>query len=263
MIFKTTFLIAFFFCLFTTFGQQKISGRVIAEDLEIGMGIRIFDKDTTEIGKTDFNGYFKIELQKNYEKLIFAGLGYEWTKIKVPVNCENLEIILLHEVLYHYKSNRKIDRVREKRFNKIPELHLQAYKKGLFKTEKPCFNQKFEPNRPDLDRIKLELKEFRKANKKEFNELNIGDAIKIPFGIDKSENENEVRTYYSPCENCTEKDYDFVIEGKIIQKHKKKLTLEILITKMKDYEYLKYRGKKLKINSRFKYEMKYYEVIIE
>ena len=61
MIFKTTFLIAFFFCLFTTFGQQKISGRVIAEDLEIGMGIRIFDKDTTEIGKTDFNGYFKIE----------------------------------------------------------------------------------------------------------------------------------------------------------------------------------------------------------
>jgi hypothetical protein len=261
--FKTIIFTSFFFCLFATFGQQKIIGRVIGEDLEIGVGVKIFDKDTTEIGKTDLNGYFEIELQENYEKLIFAGLGYEWTKIKVPINCENLEIILLYEVLYHYKSHKKIDRIRKKRFNKIPELHLQAYKKGLFKTENPCFNQKFEANRPDLDRIKLEQKEFGKANKEEFNKLNIGDIVKIPFGISKSENENEITTYYSPCENCTEKDYDFVIEGEIIKKYKRKLTLEIMITKMKDYGFLKYRGKILKINSRFKYEMKYYEVIIE
>ena len=261
MKFKITFFLSFFFCLFTTFGQQKISGRVIGEDLEIGMGIKFFDKDTTEIGKTDFKGYFEIELQKNYENLFFTGLGYEWSKIKVPVNCENLEIILLYEVLYHYKSHKKIDRIRKKRFNKIPELHLKAHKKGLFQTEKPCFNQKFEPNRPDLDRIKLEQKEFRKANKKEFNKLNIGDIVKIPFGIDKSE--NEIRTYYSPCENCTEKDYGFVIEGKIIKKHKRKLTLDIMITKMKGYDFLKYRGKIIKKNSKLKYEMKYYEVIIE
>ncbi|TXE18397.1 hypothetical protein ES692_07050 [Psychroserpens burtonensis] len=263
MRFKTTFFITFFFCLFITFGQQKISGRVIGEDLEIGMGIKIFDNDTTEIGKTDFNGYFDIELQKNYEKIIFGGLGYEWTKIKLPVNCKNLEIILLNEVLYHYKSNRKIDRLRKKRFRKIPELHLQAYNQGLFKTEKPCLNQEFEPKQPDLDRIRLELKEFRKVNKNDFNELNIGDVIKIPFGIDTSENENEVRTYYSPCENCTEEDYDFVIDCEVIKKYKRKLTLELIITKMKNYDFLKYRGKIIKINSSFKYEMKYYEVIIE
>ncbi|MDO5971374.1 hypothetical protein Q4Q35_16325 [Flavivirga aquimarina] len=261
MRFKTSFFISFFFCLFTTFGQQKISGRIIGEDLGIGMGIKIFDKDTTEIGKTDFNGYFEIELQKNHKKLIFAGLGYEWTKIKLPINCENLEIILLYDGNYHYKSNRKVDRIRKKRFDKINEFHLQAFNKGLFKTEKPCFNGEFEPYKPQLDRIRLELKEFRKVNKNDFNELNIGDVVKIPFGIDSSE--NEVRTYYSPCENCTEKDYDFVIEGKVIKKYRRKLTLEIMITKMKDYDFLKYRGKIIKNNSRMKYEMKYYEVIIE
>ena len=227
------------------------------------MGITIFDKDTTEVGKTDFDGYFEIELQKDYEKLIFAGVGYEWTKINLPIDCENLEIILLYDGTYHYKSHRKIDRIRKKRYDKINEFHLQAFNKELFKTEKPCFNREFEPYKTQLDRIRLELKEFRKVNKNNFNELNIGDVIKIPFGIDTSENKNEVSTYYSPCKNCTEEDYDFVIEGKVIKKYKSKLTLEIIITKMKDYDFLKYRGTIIKNNSRLKYEMKYYEVIID
>lgn len=140
-------------------------------------------------------------------------------------------------------------------------LIFNAYEKGLFINKTQCYTQEFIPYKPQLDVIRAELKEFRKANKKEFNELNIGDVVKIPFGIEASE--SEVRTYYSPCKNCTEKDYDFVIEGEIIKKNKRKLTLEIMITKMKGYDYLKYRGKILKISSNFKYEMKYYEVIID
>ena len=92
MIFKTIFFIAFFFCLFTTFGQQKVRGRVISEDLGIGMGITIFDKDTTEVGKTNFDGYFEIELQKNYEKLIFV-LQDQSEKDRAQQKIRNLPVL--------------------------------------------------------------------------------------------------------------------------------------------------------------------------
>ena len=170
-------------------------------------------------------------------------------------------LILFLASTYDFISPKKVDRLREKEFEKLPELHSQAFQKGLFKTEKTCVIRKFEPNFPNLDEIRRQDKLRKKQIKTKFKELNIGDVVKIPFGIDTSE--NEVRTYYSPCRNCTEEDYDFVIEGKIIKKYNRKLTLEIKIAKMKDYDFLKYRGKILKINSRFKYEMKYYEVIID
>ena len=60
---------------------------------------------------------------------------------------------------------------------------------------------------------------------------------------------------------CTEEDYDYVIEGEIINKDRRKLTLEIKITEMQPYDSLEYRGKILNVGSDFKYEMKYFEVI--
>ena len=261
MRFKTAFFILFFFCIFSAFGQRTLSGRTIDQFLETAIGITIFDKDSTEIGKSDLNGYFEIKLPTETDKLIFAGVGYEWATINFSKECENLEIILFLASTYDFMSPKKVDRLRKKEFEKLPELHLQAFQKGLFKTEKPCVNRKFEPDFPELDKIRRQDKLRKKEIKTNFKELNIGDVVKIPFGIDTSE--NEVRTYYSPCENCTEKDYDFVIEGEIIKKYKRKLTLEIMITKMKDYDFLKYRGKIIKINGKLKYEMKYYEVIIE
>lgn len=263
MRFKITYSTIFFFCIISAFGQRTLSGRIIDQFMDPAIGIPIFDKDTTEIGQSDFNGYFEINLSKEMDQLIFAELGYEWATVTIPKDCNNLEIILFMDSTYDFMSPRKVDRLRKKEFNKIPELHFQAFQKGLFKTEKPCFNREFEPHKSRLDRIRLELKEFRKANKNDFNKLNIGDVVKIPFGIDTSENENEVRTYYLPCENCTEEDFDFVIEGEVIKKYKRNLTLEIKITKMNDYNFLKYGGEILKINSSFKYEMKYYEVIVD
>ena len=261
MRFKTAFFISFFFCIFSAFGQRNLRGKTIDQFLERAIGITIFDKDTTKIGQSDFNGYFEIKLPKETDKLIFAGVDYEWATITLPKECENLEIILLLTSTYDFTSPRKVDRLRKKEFEKIPDLHSQAFQKGIFETEKPCVIRKFEPDFPDLEKIRRQNKLRKKEIKRKFKELNVGDVVKIPFGIDTSE--NEVRTYYSPCENCTEKDYDFVIEGEIIKKYKRKLTLEIMITKMKDYDFLKYRGKIIKINGRLKYEMKDYEVIIE
>ena len=39
-----------------------MSGRVVDENLEIAPLVTIYDKDTTEIGKADLDGYFEIEL---------------------------------------------------------------------------------------------------------------------------------------------------------------------------------------------------------
>ncbi|HDZ07210.1 hypothetical protein LCGC14_0559790 [marine sediment metagenome] len=261
MRFKTTFFISFFFCILSAFGQRNLSGRTIDQFLESTIGIEIFDKDTTKIGQTDLNGYFQIKLPKETDKLIFAGVGFEWATVTIPKECNNSEIILFLASTYDFITPKKVDRLRKEEFEKLTKLHSQAFQKGLFKTEEPCVIRKFEPNFPDLDKIRRQDKLRKKQIKTEFKELNIGDVVKIPFGIDTSE--NEVRTYYSPCKNCTEEDYDFVIEGKIIKKYNRKLTLEIIVTKMENYDFLKYRGENLKINSRFKYETKYYEVIID
>ncbi|MFI2741605.1 carboxypeptidase-like regulatory domain-containing protein [Zhouia sp. PK063] len=238
-----------------------MSGRVVDENLEIAPLVTIYDKDTTEIGKTDLDGYFEIELPKETKKIIFAGLGYEWATITIPNECKTPEIILFLEYTYDFMSSKKIDRLRKKRFDKLTELHFQTFKKGLFKTDKPCVTRNFEPYKPELDRIAKLLNKQAKENKNDFKNLEIGDSVKIPFGLDSSE--KRISTHYSPCKNCTEKDYDYVIEGEIINKHSRKLTLEIKITEMKPYDSLKYNGKILTVGSDFKYEMKYFEVILD
>ena len=247
-------------CFHLSMGQKNLHGRVITEYLEMLPGAKIFDSDTTLLGTSDWNGYFKINLPEDSETLIIADIGMEWAKISISKGCENLEIILLMDGTYDFMSSNKIDRLRKKRFDRIPELHSKAFQNGLFKTESPCFGREFEPDKPVLDRISRELKEFRKLNKNGFKGLKKGDIVKIPFGLDKSK--KRINTYYSPCKNCKEEDYDYVIIGEIINKHRKKLTLDIKITKMQPYESLEYEGKILNIGSDFKYEMKYFEVII-
>jgi hypothetical protein len=146
--FKTVFFISFFFCFFSVFGQRALRGKTIDQFLESAIGITIFDKDTIKIGQTDLNGYFQIKVPKETDKLIFAGVGYEWAVVTVPPECENLEIILFLASTYDFMSPRKVDRLRKMEFEKLTELHYQAYKKGIFETEKPCFIRKFEPNWP-------------------------------------------------------------------------------------------------------------------
>lgn len=116
------------------------------------------------------------------------------------------------------------------------------------------------PLKPDLDRISEEIKEVKKANKENFKSLNIGAIVKIPFEIDALE--KSVKTYYSLCRNCTEKDYNYVITGEIVNKNNKNLTLEIKVAEMPIYDFLLYRGKIVKVGDNIKYEMKYSKVII-
>jgi hypothetical protein len=56
-----------------------------------------------------------------------------------------MEIILMYSVNYDYNSLKKVDKLRMKRFEKLTELHLAAYKKGIFSTQQSCYEQKFKP----------------------------------------------------------------------------------------------------------------------
>lgn len=249
---KITFFISFFFCIFSVSGQRTLSGRTIDQFLETAIGIIIFDKDTTKIGQSDLNGYFQIKLPKETDKLIFAGVGYEWATIRIPKECENIEIILFLASTYDFISPKKVDRLRKKEFEKLPELHSQAFQKGLFKTKKPCISRKFEPNFPDLDKIRRQHKLTKKQIKTKFKELKIGDIIKVP-----------TQTWSAYTNNV---DYGCLISGKIIEKNKKKggfnLILKVNNNRCENGQ-ATYNGKKVEIGELITHNMKYFKIVTE
>ncbi|RXJ44597.1 carboxypeptidase-like regulatory domain-containing protein [Gelidibacter gilvus] len=252
MRFKITFFISFFFYIFSAFGQRNFSGKTIDQFSESAIGITIFDKDTIQIGQSDLKGYFQIELQKETDTLIFAGVGYEWAKITVPKKCENIEIILFLASTYDFMSPKKVDRLREKEFKKLTELHSQAFRKGLFITEKPCVSRKFEPNFPELDEIRRQHKLTKKKIKTKFKELKIGDIIKVPTQT------------WSAYTNGT--DFGCLITGKIIEKNKKKGGYNLILKVSKNLcenGRATYNGEKVEIGESITHNMKYFKIVTE
>ena len=220
--------------------------------MESAIGISIFDKDTIEIIQSDFNGYFQIKLPKETDKLIFAGVGYECATITIPKECNNPEIILFLTSTYDFMSPKKVDRLRKKEFEKLSELHSQAFQKKLFKTEKPCVIRKFELDFPDLDEIRRQDKLTKKQIKTKFKELKIGDIVKVPTQT------------WSAYTNGT--DYGCLITGVIVEKNKKKSGFN-LILKVSDNlcenEQASYNGKKVEIGDSITHNMKYFKIITE
>jgi len=242
-------------------GQTRsIYGRVISEYLEPLPGVYIENSDNVLLGRTDMDGQFKISIPKETDSLLFRFVGMEWTDIRLKKDCDTVEVVVIYAGTYDFMSLKKIDKIRKKRFDELPNIHSDALEKGLFTTKTICYEREFKPDKPKLDAIRKELKELSKTNKNDFKDLSIGDIVKIPFGIDTSE--KRISTHYSLCKDCKEEDYDYVITGQIISKQRRKLTLNIKITEMQNYDSLEYKGKILNVGSDFKYEMKYFVVII-
>lgn len=122
-------------------GQTRIiTGKVIAEyDLEPVIQARIQSRDTVQMGTTDINGKFRIELSSGTDELLLDFVGMEWTSITVPPNCDNLEIIMMYSGSYDFATLRTVNRKRSKRFKNLLNQHQQAYEKGIFSKDKPCF----------------------------------------------------------------------------------------------------------------------------
>ena len=47
---------------------------------------------------------------------------------------------------YDFITFKKEDKLRMKRFKKLPKLHKEAFAKGIFKTDKACYTQEFMPH---------------------------------------------------------------------------------------------------------------------
>ena len=71
-----------------------------------------------------------------------GAIGYDLKYIILESKCSHLEIILQNNV-YGEAPVVEFDKDRLKMFKKLFKLHQEAFNKGIFKNEKPCYKQKF------------------------------------------------------------------------------------------------------------------------
>jgi len=126
------------------YSQNKtIKGRVISDFIETISGVSIMINDTVKVGRTDLNGFFHIDIPVSMKKILLRDVGIEPAAIELADTCNEVEVVMMLCSSYDFKTPRKVDRLRMKRFKKLAALHKQAFAKGLFKTDKACYTQEF------------------------------------------------------------------------------------------------------------------------
>jgi hypothetical protein len=120
---------------------------VISEDLEIVPYATIMSLDTVKIGKTNLDGQFNISINAETNQLMFWFVGMEPLTIKFSDNCNKLELIMMYGVHYDFISLRKADRLRKKRFDKLPDVRRKAFEQGIFKSDSLNYSQEFDSYR--------------------------------------------------------------------------------------------------------------------
>jgi hypothetical protein len=129
---------------FSLYSQNKtVNGRVIDANLETLSYVSIMINDTVKVGRTDLNGFFQIDIPVSEKKILFRSVGMEPATIELADTCGEVEVVMMLSGTYDFKTLKKVDRLRMKRFKKLPEFHKQAFDKGLFKTDKACYTQEF------------------------------------------------------------------------------------------------------------------------
>jgi len=131
---------------YSLYSQNKtIKGRVISDQLETIPGVLIIINDTIEVGKTDINGFFQINIPVSEKKILFRYVGLEPTTIELLDKYDEVEVVMMLSGTYDFITLKKVDRLRMKRFKKLPKLHKEAFEKGIFKTDKACYKQEIIP----------------------------------------------------------------------------------------------------------------------
>lgn len=142
-----TLFIVFSASICSVCSQNKIvKGRVIDNDLETLPYVSIMINDTVEVGRTDLNGFFQIEIPISVKKLKFGTVGIDWASIELEDKCDDVEVVMMLSGTQDFITLKKVDRIRMKRFKKLPELHKEAFKKGIFKTDMACYTREFIPD---------------------------------------------------------------------------------------------------------------------
>jgi hypothetical protein len=265
----TILIIAVHFLSLNLNGQNRnISGRVITEDLEPLPMLDIKNSDTLLLGKTDMDGRFKISIPQETDRLLFSYVGMEWTEIKLRKDCDTIEVVMMYDVIYDFITLKKVDRLRKKRFDNLPNLHSDAVKNGLFENNNICYERVFEeynPPKPVLDSINEEYKLKRKQIKDTFKGLALGDTIRIPYyGTFRYDGTD--RTTLNPYSYVFEgENFDCIIQGVITEKnnHKGGYNLVYRVIDCKDCHYnnIVLNGKELKVGDTIEYNMKYVKTL--
>jgi hypothetical protein len=129
------------------YAQNKtIKGRVIDDNLTPVPFVSIGINDTVKAGKTDLNGFFQIEIPVSVKKILFRYLGLEATTIELMDKCDEVDVVMMSSDSYDFITLKKVDKLRMKRFKQLPEIHKEAFEKGIFKTDKACYTQEFIPH---------------------------------------------------------------------------------------------------------------------
>jgi hypothetical protein len=131
---------------YSLYAQYKtIKGRVIDNNLDFQY-VSIMINDTVEVGKTDLNGFFQIDIPDSVKKILLRSVGLDPATIELVDKCDEVEVVMMLSGTYDFITLKKVDRLRMKEFKKLPELHKKAFEKGIFKTEFECFIRNFEPH---------------------------------------------------------------------------------------------------------------------
>lgn len=131
--------------MFSLYSQTKtIKGRVIAEDFETLPGVFIMINDTVEVGRTDLKGFYQIDIPISEKKILFEFVGMNPTTIEIVDKCDKIEVVMMYAYTYDFITLKRAERKRKKRYKKIPDIHKQAFEKGIFETESACYHREFE-----------------------------------------------------------------------------------------------------------------------
>jgi hypothetical protein len=250
---------------FNLFGQTRtIIGRVIAEDLEPLIMVHIETSDTVLLGKTDMDGRFKINIPQETDKLQFTFLGMERTEIKLKKDCDTVEIVMMYDGTYDFMTLKKVDRLRKRRFDNLPNLHSDAVKNGLFENNNICYERVFEehnPPKPVLDSINKVYKFKKKQIKNTFKGLALGDTIRIPY-YRTPRHDGTGKTTLNPYSFAFDgENFDCIIQGVITEKNKRKggynLVYRVIYCSDCHYDNIILNGKEFKVGELIDYNMRY------
>jgi len=137
--------IAFTASTCSLYSQNKtIKGRVISDQFDILIGVSILINDTVEVGRTDLDGFFQLDIPVSEKQILFKDVGLEPTIIELVDECDKIEVVIMLSSTYDFITLKRVDRKRKKRYKKLPEIHKQAFEKGIFKTESACYKREFE-----------------------------------------------------------------------------------------------------------------------
>ncbi len=260
---KTRYLLLYIsvFSTLNTSGQLlNVSGKVIDEHLEEVPGVNVYDLDTTLLTTTDLDGTFKLEHSPT--NLLLGSVGYEWLNISLTDECSNPEIIMQFDVLYHYRSHRKVDRLRKRRFDNRVNIHEQAFEQGIFQKDSSCLDYEFIPDKPVLDEIRSWMKQKKGVIKEELEQLVAGDTIFVPYGTTWRYDGTDRTALHQYSSYTDETEFNCMIAGTLIKKDRRgNMEFRVIDISECDYEAIALNDQPVNVGDVLECNMKYFRVI--